>query len=350
MSKLSIENAFKLLELPLDASENLIKKTYHKKSRIYHPDMTNGDDKLQAKINDAYEIALAFAKIRTSLVLIDSSSLQRFDRSVDAQRALVTANQSSDFIKKERTRTLQFRKYILITVTAISAILALFGQNFIPLITSENTQVDKIVKIISAFITITLGSIVVWFQWQISLIQNKIDTYLHDLSDQKKCAKELSKIVNYQDLDIITENQILSDQNNEGSFKSDLNSLLLLKSQEHGILEIINPSDISPDSITKYKLKFKPRKFKPSLFKKPLPTEAKSFETKERTKGDILGMLFFGLIILIGFSVATIYLIIVKSSKWSILTGIFGLSGLTGIIDSLSELRSMRKKTQKESK
>ena len=221
MPKLSIEEAFLLLGLPIDAGANAIKKAYHKKSKLYHPDKTSGNENLQAKINDAYDIALAYTKIRTSLVRVDSGSLQHLDRSLDAQRALLAANQSANLIKNKRTRPLQSLKFILLIATGFSAVVAMFGQNILPLVASENSQSYQLYKITFALLAFNLGIVVVWLQWRVSVIQNKIDSYLLELSDPKICAQELSKILSYQDLKSVTENQILNLNNEKGRLTSE---------------------------------------------------------------------------------------------------------------------------------
>ena len=47
---------YKILELQEDCSKNLIKKQYHKLSKIYHPDKNNGDDENFKKIKESYDI------------------------------------------------------------------------------------------------------------------------------------------------------------------------------------------------------------------------------------------------------------------------------------------------------
>jgi len=47
---------YKILELQEDCSKNLIKKQYHRLSKIYHPDKNNGDDEHFKKIQESYDI------------------------------------------------------------------------------------------------------------------------------------------------------------------------------------------------------------------------------------------------------------------------------------------------------
>ena len=47
---------YKILELQEDCSKNIIKKQYHRLSKIYHPDKNNGDDEYFKKIQESYDI------------------------------------------------------------------------------------------------------------------------------------------------------------------------------------------------------------------------------------------------------------------------------------------------------
>ena len=47
---------YKILELQEDCSKNLIKKQYHRLSKIYHPDKNNGNDEHFKKIKESYDI------------------------------------------------------------------------------------------------------------------------------------------------------------------------------------------------------------------------------------------------------------------------------------------------------
>ena len=74
MESMTIDEAFEFLEVDHSASEKELKSNYHKKSKEYHPDQSENDHALQAKLNNAYEIANSFIKNRKSLMLVNSDN------------------------------------------------------------------------------------------------------------------------------------------------------------------------------------------------------------------------------------------------------------------------------------
>ena len=58
MEIITIEKAFLILGISMNSNESEIKTAYHNKSKELHPDKSNNDHRLQAEINEAYEIAL----------------------------------------------------------------------------------------------------------------------------------------------------------------------------------------------------------------------------------------------------------------------------------------------------
>ena len=93
--------------------------------------------------------------------------------------------------------------------------------------------------------------------------------------------------------------------------------------------------NITPDSIDKYSLKFKPSLFKP----KETKTEEKQHES---TKKEAMGEIVFGLILILGLGGLTFFLAYFKSSWWSILPGLFSLAGIGLLMSGITDFRNAK--------
>jgi curved DNA-binding protein len=59
-----MDNYYDILEVPKNASEDDIKKSYRRLSKKYHPDINNGNDEKFKQINEAYSVLSDFTKRR----------------------------------------------------------------------------------------------------------------------------------------------------------------------------------------------------------------------------------------------------------------------------------------------
>jgi len=187
-------------------------------------------------------------------------------------------------------------------------------------------------------------------QWLINNIQSKIEYFLDYISDRKSCAFEFSKVLDFKDSKFVNEDDFLITDKIEAinnipspfqffyRLKTiELRPLLFNKAKELGLISLIPQVKISPTTINKYKLNFKPKQFKPA------PPESK--ESPELTIQDYLIMTILGLLGTTGLGYLTLYLGISKSSYWAILPGLFSIIFLILFIGGLFELlKKYRKK------
>lgn len=292
MAEQPIKKAFSFLNLSIDASEGDIKKSYRLLAKKYHPDKSEGNNTLWVNLKHSYGIASAYAKIKNSVIpLSGSQSLEQINQSLMAQQASFKASETARIIKGHKVRPLEKIKPIVWAICGFSGFLALFGKNILPIFPEEN-------KLIFGFVTFIFGTIALILQWSITSLQNKIDSYLDAISNHKYCASELAKVLKYEDRDVVSENDVMNPDNEEEDVellltfpiffgqssltKTERRTLLLNKSIEHGLLNIINQEhDIKPDSVFMYHLQFKPSDFKQEPKTEPNPIEPKIKTLKE---------------------------------------------------------------------
>jgi len=58
----SFEKALDVMHIVSRASETELKKQYQKLSKVYHPDMVEGDAKKFKELNEAYKLLLGYMK------------------------------------------------------------------------------------------------------------------------------------------------------------------------------------------------------------------------------------------------------------------------------------------------
>lgn len=346
MTMISVEKAFSLLGLPSSSSVEEIKQAYRKKTDKHHPDRPDGDDTVQAAINGAYKIALDYVENMRGIVpLRIEKSLKHVDQVIEQQQAFFRAKETAERLSKRKTTKLNRVKFIMLFFGVLVAILALFGKTLLPVFFSEGSEYFKVSKIIFAEVTFVFGIFVIFLQWKVTSIQNRIDAYIEKLSDKKNCASLLAEVLNYTDHNVIDEDNILKVVKNGDSIggllpllsilgfsKSEFYPILLQKSIEHTLLEEMKQDELRPETVSKYKVLFKPSLFKPLDIpeKKPEPM----------TLSSARAMLITSIVLLLLFGSGTAWLAIVKISPWAVLTGFFSLASmgmLLGAIDSIKE-------------
>lgn len=346
---MTIKEAFKQLSLPLEASEAEIREAHRALSRVHHPDLETGNNEIQAELNAAYEIACAYAKIKTAVMPIKPSEfLEQITKAIAANPSSSNANELARILERRRTQNLQWVKRISWGIGGINAIIALLGKDFFQAV--FQSELSKSTQSKMALLAFIFGIVGLFFQLYITRIENKMASFLADISDKRICASRLAERLNYQDVEIIKEDDLLSrstslETNNDQPyplqndfddpvknlfpflFKLDerLVPILLAKSKEHGIIEAVPQDEITPNFVQTYHLHFRP-----SLFKKePIKEAAKEPQAppQELPRGCTLTAALVMSAIL---SSLAIYL---RGSNWGFFIGIFaGLSFVPGIV------------------
>ena len=263
-----IEAAFLKLGIDPSATDEEVKAAYRKLSKKYHPDTGNEKADDQKKLNEAYELALQVSKSGTGLMLTETfRSLEEISRFEKSQRARNDLNRIAERQQRERASSYKNYRNISVGIAAFAALIALAGSSLFPSLEDINKDLYKQLKPVLGIVTFIAGAIAVVFQNKATTSQHKIDDYLEYISDIKHCAKELAGFLEYKDLTFFDEHKILklNRRNTEPNYKDRRNiKLLILKAQDHGLIERIEDDNLTPSTIAKYQIS---KTFKASSFR-----------------------------------------------------------------------------------
>lgn len=328
---MEIEKAFLVLGISPNSSLNEISRAYREKSLKHHPDMQGGDQGTQVELNEAYETAEAYSKIKHEVVPVSTKDLlSKIERELSIPKNAQTAEVFARRIVNKRTRILQTMKNTAWAVGVITAIVALIGKEFLPLTSLTDAtgklrpDVDRILKMY----TIACGFFGLALHIAIKMVETKVERFMEHIADRVECAKELASALEFQDIEVCTVNKIggptislfspfLPDIGIEN-----LREPLVAKAISHGLIQIEKEEELNPDFVQRYKLLFKPSLFKPKLEVKEV------VEPVQLTRSDSLSVLGGSLLWLGLTGGGAYYLWFVKSSPWAIAPGILSLPGI----------------------
>ena len=204
---MTVEEAFKTLSLSIEASEEEIKEAHRALSKIHHPDVQTGDNDTQANLNAAYELDCAYEKVRNAVLHIKPSEfLEQINKAIAAQTPSTNANELARIIEKRNTTTLQRIKVLAWGIGGMNAAIAIAGKDFLRLFLTEQVATD--VQPLLTIIAVTCGGVALFFQLLITRVQNKIDFFLEDISDKRKCASKLAEALRFQDVETVQEDDL----------------------------------------------------------------------------------------------------------------------------------------------
>ena len=109
---MDIEEAYKLLQLNGDASEEDVAQAYRKASKQFHPDTEIGTDDKQKKINEARKTALAYLDIRHAVVPVSPQSLSRYIDHAVGRYAGPTSREEAERVQRNAVRPIQYAKWL----------------------------------------------------------------------------------------------------------------------------------------------------------------------------------------------------------------------------------------------
>lgn len=101
---MDIEEAYSLLQLNDDASEEDVTQAYRKMSKQSHPDTDTGNDDRQKKINEARKTVLAYIDIRHAVVPVSPQSLSRYIDHAIGRYAGPTSREVADRAQRKAVR------------------------------------------------------------------------------------------------------------------------------------------------------------------------------------------------------------------------------------------------------
>lgn len=338
---MEIEEAFDLLGLSIDATQDDVQSAYRDMTQFTHPDTVGGDSEKQKALNEARERAMAYCKIRNAVIPVNSRVLARNLQQALSRYTGSSAAEKARAIQRRKTQPIEILKWSTWAVAGITAALALFEKN-IPLLFNLTDEVKKSFNAYLALLAIALGFTGLILQMIVTWNRHRIEAFLEKVSDKKECASLLAEALGYRDVPIVHETEFETHATrthyklNEELFpfsssSADLKPVLFAKAVEHGLLIPEEAAELTPESVQTYRVDFKPALFKPPPPPPPvLPTPA----------GVRSELIFF----IVGFAIfagITSYLAVFKASLWSILPGLFALGFGGGSFDAFKRLRKL---------
>ena len=194
------------------------------------------------------------------------------------------------------------------------------------------------------------GAIAAALQFFVQLIEQRLQNFADRIEDVRECADEISKILDYEELTVVTEDRLTrptgSDKKQNDPFmlvafrQHERVKLLVPKAIEHGLLERLQIEKVNPKKGNEFKLTFNPVDFKPD------ETHTKH-EASELTVRDSAMMFAVGSAFAFGLVALTVHLKNGGHTGWAILPGVFGglfaLMGIVGFATLIVAIRNDRK-------
>lgn len=339
---MEIETAFKLLGLPTSASPEEIKKAYRQLSRETHPDTVAGTEEGQVSLNAAYERALAYSRISDAVVPIGRDALVREIRHIVGGGA--NAREKARARLRRRHRPIQWLKWLAWIAGGVASALAFAGESlgFLPWPEQDSAALERALALYSAVFGLTglaLHGLVSWNT-------RRLEAYVDSLASRRQCAAELAEALAYEDKSIVSEedvrpgsaratqhssaNELPVPLSNYLLGAADFGPVLVAKAVEHGLLRPLDQQELTPDSMEKYQVSYRPSLFRPPPLSAPAPTVAGA-----RAQGGCgaLGVLLTG--------AATFYLGAMKTSWWAVVPGVFIVSTAMLMVTGFMEARRL---------
>jgi len=350
MEQMTVERAFEILGLSSDADDGALRKAYHKLSFVNHPDMPSGDPRRQAELNEAYEIASAAVTGRNALVSARlGRSIQNFEKAIESQHAGQRANEEAQRLVRGSVRQLQSWKNAILMGGLASAALAAFGKDLVPwLLSNKDPAQQAALQPVLIAIVGVCGLMAAFLQLSVKRIEDRVEAFVQEVSDPRKCAAELARVLDYEDVNVVDEDRIISasikvplvfalrevtlQRSLPSAARDEWFRVLVLKAIEHGLLVPIKPERVTPAMVVQYNVAFEPSRFRLPPPPPPIPRLPKDARSD--------AILFAGMFLV--FVSATLALALLKHTLWSILPGFFSFGGLMGFIASVAEMREAR--------
>jgi hypothetical protein len=340
--------AFAILRLSEDADESLVKEAYRRSSLEKHPDKVGGDNEEQARINEAYRVALS-AITSTALDLQTRLSLERVESALLVERSARKAQTEARAIKRRRRRRLdKLRNLSLVAGISSGALLLFYDKIFDPLIASGN--ISQGFKLPLGLLTATFCAGALWINNRVQQLEFAIEACIEELSDRKFCATELARLLTFQDVTVVPENELFYGPREENSldtlgffsFSADITRrefrrLLIPKAVEHRLLEPVETKQFARQTVIQYRVLFRPSLFKPEPEASPVPPKPMSKqEARSMTLGGAMSSA-----ILVGL---TAYLAVILKTNWAWLPGFLSLGPVLVLVSGAVEWYGARKR------
>jgi len=331
-----VQNAFRLLRLPVNATEDQIERAFHELTMKTHPYL-GGDSQKQVELNEARSIAIEHRRARHAIIPLESEQLTQNVLEVLSKYGSAASTETARSIHRRTARSINHLKWASWIFGGITGALALL-RNIVP------KQFDPSDGALYSFqagfvlLTFVFGLAGLFLQLLVTGRRHRIDDYSERLVDKKACAQELAGVLSYDDMEIVSESRLLSEPQKRVASLSlwlissqELRPILIAKAVQQGLLVPVKMDELTPESTQDFELRFKPSRFRPNP--PPPPKDPTIADVRSELKGSVVMALVFA-------GVAG-YLVIGFATYWAILAGLLALGCGIGGVDASRRLRVM---------
>lgn len=273
---MEIEEAYKLLQLSDDASEEDVAQAYRKASKQSHPDTATGSDDGQKRINEARKTVLAYLDIRDAVVPVSPQALSRYIDHAIGRYAGPTSREEADRVQRRAVRPIQQVKWLAWGLGGLTGLIAA-TEKLAPAFLGLDKNASEAFKGALTPVAAVFGLIGLVLQLVVSWHKNYTEAAVDRLSDRRTCAEMLAQSLDFQETATFQARDMRRGGANIAFLAfftaSDLRPVLLRKAIEHQLVAVERPDEMTPGYTERYQLRFNPSVFQTPPPKPPAPTK-----------------------------------------------------------------------------
>lgn len=343
---MTVNEAFDALKLELQASEKEIQRSFRTLSKKAHPDKSRVRETAeQVRLNEARDVALAYVKVRHALVPLEvaNSAISVWEKKVMQQGYKEDAEAFVRKLESRKTvRIRQLRNFVWLTAAVLGGVV-FFGKEIFPLFPlAEDVQM-----------TLKLGTVafaglsVLYMQLIQDRLKKGIEALEEDYQDPEECARSLARALGFKKVSSFDFNRIRDSDGQKhhddlrlaltgGISHRDRMKVLLLKAKENGLIEPVKKTEMKPNRLNLYDLKFDPSDFDEGA---PLDSPSRVLTPIEAAKEGIAA----GASITVTFGIVSALVTYFFSIYWALIPEFFVLMGLFLFVVELVRYLRLRK-------
>ncbi len=339
---MDIEDAFKHLELSIDASEEEVRSAFRQLSKRAHPDVQESIPEEQTLLNEARDTALAYIKIRNAVVPISPSNLTQQIRTAVATYNAEPASELARSQFKQRTLSLNLLKWVSWAVGAFAALITLTKGNLVVL-NLPSVGAEEEMRRMLGMLAFMFGFAGIVIQFFLKYSEHRMEAFLNRIASKVECARRLARELDFEDVETVTEKHFSGDSESIlpvfPMIFFETTPIILQRAVEHDLLRPIEAEAVTPDFRQTYSVNFKP-----SAFWTPPPPPP-----KPRTLHEIRNGLLVAIGLLGSLGLITLGLVYFGFKWWGLIPGSIAIIWALGTAVEFSEyIQRMRNDTAQQ--
>lgn len=195
---MTIEDAFKILDLPVSSTIEEIERRYKYLIKDFHPDKQNGNNDKASELNNAREVAVKhISETRTSLAVIRQvAELIKVDNTAMLKKQEYRSQSEAIFSRATRRSINKYKQMQSMTklVGAFSAALALASSNILPIFDKFFGD-NPIYSTAFTIVTFATGIYYLMFNTMTEKIKDSLDDFKETLDDKASYYDIVSSIL-----------------------------------------------------------------------------------------------------------------------------------------------------------